>query len=309
MEEYYSDLIGGKIQFDEKGNILNYDAIQDAMYAKYNAMADTYTEDSEEWQVFEKKFEQLEKYIEQYEETYDLLREQEAEYQDLLNQRIDLMLEKVTYKVELQLDIEDDELQVLDYLLDRIEDDAFEAAETIGILTQQAETLYDKMQINKNGLEEVLGLSLSTSEIISLMNGDLSVLQGKTFTEEQIESIKDYRDNLLELNEEFDEIREQIEEQVMEVFDAWSEQLDNGINQLEHYGDVLESYRNIIDIVGEDGLGISEEFMKNLNEAQIGNAIDKVNATRDAYEAMMKAQQEAEKALEEAKERGDEASI
>lgn len=309
MSEYYNDLIGGKIKFDEKGNISNYDEIQDAMFAKYNAMASTYDEDSEEWQVFEEKYEQLEKYIEQYEETYDLLREQEAEYQELLNQRIDLMLEKVTYKVELQLDIEDDELQVLDYLLGRIEDNAFEAAETIGMLTQQAETLYDKMQINKNGLEEVLGLSLSTSEIISIMNGDLSVLQGKTFTEEQIESIKDYRDNLLELNEEFDEIREQIEEQVMEVFDAWSEQLDEGINQLEHYGDVLESYRNIIDIVGEDGLGISEEFMKNLNEAQIGNAVDKVNATRDAYEAMMKAQQEAEKALEEAKERGDEASI
>lgn len=309
MSEYYNDLIGGNIQFDEKGNISNFDQIQDAMYAKYNAMADAYSEDSEEWQVFEKKFEQLEKYIEQYEETYDLLREQETEYQDLLNQRIDLMLEKVTYKVELQLDIEDDELQVLDYLLGRIEDDAFEAAETIGILTQQAETLYDKMQINKQGLEEVLGLSLSTSEIISIMNGDLTVLQGKTFTEEQIESIKDYRDNLLELNEEFDEVREQVEEQVIEVFDAWNEKLGEGIDQLEHYGDVLESYRNIIDIVGEDGLGISEEFIKNLNEAQIGNAIDKVNATRDAYEAMMKAQQEAEKALEEAKERGDEASV
>ena len=309
MEGYYNDLIGGKIQFDEKGNILNYDAIQDAMYAKYNAMASTYTEDSEEWQIFEKQFEQLEKYIEQYEETYDLLREQEAEYQDLLNQRIDLMLEKVTYKIDLQLNIEDDELQVLDYLLGRIEDDAFKAAETIGILTQQAESLYDKMQINKNGLEEVLGLSLSTSEIISLMNGDLSILQGKTFTEEQIESIKDYRDNLLELNEKFDEIREQVEEQVMEVFDAWSEQLDDGINQLEHYGDVLESYRNIINIVGEDGLGISDAFIKNLNEAQVKNAIDQISATRDAYEAMIKAQQEAEKALEEAKQRGDEASI
>jgi len=53
----------------------------------------------------------------------------------------------------------------------------------------------------------------------------------------------------------------------MEVFDAWNEQLEQGIEHLEHYGDVLESYRNIIDIVGEDGLGISDEFMKNLNEA------------------------------------------
>jgi len=50
------------------------------MFNKYNSMADRYTDDSEEWQVFEKKYEQLEKYIEQYEETYDLLRDEEAAY-------------------------------------------------------------------------------------------------------------------------------------------------------------------------------------------------------------------------------------
>lgn len=310
MVEYYNKVISGPaIEFDENGNIANYDAIQDAMFAKYNANTDKYDEDSEEWQVFEKQYEQLEKYIEQYEETYDLLRDEENELQDLINQRIDLELEKITYSVEIALDIPESQIALLEYQLGRIDDDAFQSGESVALLTKQAEQLYDQIQINKQGLNEALELSLSTSEIISLMAGDTSVLNGKTFTEDQIDAIKEYRDNLLDLNEEFDDIRETIEEKVMEVFDAWGEKLDDGIEQLEHYGDVLESYRNIIDIVGEDGLGISEEFMKNLNEAQIGNAIDKVNATRDAYEAMMKAQQEAEKALEEAKERGDEASI
>jgi hypothetical protein len=36
MDSYYKDLIGGTIQYDENGNILNYDEIQDAMYDKYN---------------------------------------------------------------------------------------------------------------------------------------------------------------------------------------------------------------------------------------------------------------------------------
>ena len=65
MDAYYKNLIGGTIQYDERGNISNYDQIQDAMFAKYNQMADRYDEDSEEWQIFEKKYEQLEKYIEQ----------------------------------------------------------------------------------------------------------------------------------------------------------------------------------------------------------------------------------------------------
>jgi hypothetical protein len=42
MSAYYSDLIGGKIQFDEKGNISNYDEIQDAMFEKYNEMTERF---------------------------------------------------------------------------------------------------------------------------------------------------------------------------------------------------------------------------------------------------------------------------
>ena len=36
MDAYYADVIGGNIQYDERGNISNYDAIQDAMFNKYN---------------------------------------------------------------------------------------------------------------------------------------------------------------------------------------------------------------------------------------------------------------------------------
>jgi len=47
------------------------------MYATYNARAAAMDSESTEWQVFEKEFEELEHWIEQYEETYDLLRDEE----------------------------------------------------------------------------------------------------------------------------------------------------------------------------------------------------------------------------------------
>jgi hypothetical protein len=85
----------------------------------------------------------MEKYIEDYEKYYDDLRDAEAEYQNLINQRIDLQLEKVQYKVELELDVENDEMELLEYQLSLIEDDAFKSAEAISLLTKQAESLYD----------------------------------------------------------------------------------------------------------------------------------------------------------------------
>ena len=308
MQAYYQDLIGGSIQFDENGNISNYDQIQDAMFNKYNQMT-SLDEESEEWQVFEKKYEQLEKYIEQYEETYDLLRDEEASYQELLNQRIDLELEKVTYKTEIQLEVPESQVEVIEYQLGRIEDDVDKTAESIALLTKQAESLYDQIQINKQGINEALELSLSTAEINELMAGNMNVLNGKSFTEDQIDAIKDYRDNLLELNEEFDDLREEVEETILNAFDELHEALSDGIEQFDHYNSMLESYRTIIETVGKDTLGISNGLINTLSQITVKNAINQVKATQDAYKALQQTQLEAEQQLEKAKARGDEQSI
>ena len=310
MDAYYDNLIGGPaMEFDENGNIANYDEIEAAMHAKYNEMADKHTDDSEEWQAFEKQYEQMEKYIEDYEKYYDDLRDAEAEYQNLINQRIDLQLQKVQYKVELELDIENDEMELLEYQLSLIEDDAFKSAEAITLLTKQAGSLYDQIQVNKQGLNDTLGLSLSAAEITSVMAGDLSVLDGKTFTEDQISAIRDYRDNLLALNEQFNEVRQSIEEQVMATFDAWQEKLERGSAALEHYGSMLESYQNIVDIVGTDTLGLSSQFMADLSQAKVDNSIDQLEAAKSSYEAVSAAQKEAQEALAAAQAAGDEESI
>lgn len=310
MEKAYNEYIGGPgIEYDISGNISNFDEIQDAMFDKYNSMANTYTDDSDEWKIFEKKYELLEKYIEQYEETYDLLRDQKQELQDLINQKIDIGLEQVQYSVEVKLDIPDDKIKFLEYRLERIDDDAFKSIEAVTLLTKKADEVYKKIQINKEALNDVLKLSLSVGEITQLLAGDTSVLAGKSFTEEQINAIKEYRDNLLDLNSELDDVRKTIEDKVMEAFDAWKEKVDAGISSIEHYGNILGSFRNIIDIVGKDTLGISNTFMDNLAQGTVDNAINKLEGTKKAYETIVKAREEASNKLAEAEARKDDASV
>lgn len=310
MEKAYNEYIGGPgIEYDISGNISNFDEIQDAMFDKYNSMANAYTDDSDEWKIFEKKYELLEKYIEQYEETYDLLRDQKQELQDLINQKIDIGLEQVQYSVEVKLDIPDDKIKFLEYRLGRIDDDAFKSIEAVTLLTKKADEVYKKIQINKEALNDVLKLSLSVGEITQLLAGDTSVLAGKSFTEDQINAIKEYRDNLLDLNSELDDVRENIEDKVMEAFDAWKEKVDTGISSIEHYGNILGSFRNIIDIVGKDTLGISNTFMNNLAQGTVDNAINKLEGTKKAYETIVKAREEASNKLAEAEARKDDASV
>lgn len=306
MGAYYTDVIGGPaMEFDERGNISNYDAIQDAMFDKYNQMADAYTEDSETWKAFEKQYEQLEKYIEQYEETYDLLRDQEQEYQDLLNERIDLQLEKVQYKVELKLDISKDEVELIKYQLDKISDDGFKSLESVALLSAEAEELNKQIQINKQGLNDALELSMSAAEIAELMAGNMNVLSGKNFTEDQVKTIKDYRDALLSANEELDKIRESVEDQLMTAFDAWQEKLTNGATEIDHYKTILEDFKNIIDIVDTESLGLNDAFMNNLAQGTVNNAIDKLKAAKAEFKAIEDIRLNAQENLAAARADGD----
>lgn len=309
LEATYKDLIGGpEMLFDEKGNISNFDAIQDAMYAKYNEMTQKFTEDDTNWEIFQKQYEQLEKYLDKYEETYDLLRDEEQKYQDLINQRIDAQLEKVQYKVEVKLDVSKDEVAVLEYQLGRIDDDAFKSIDAIDLLIDKSVQLKKQIEINKQGLNDALALSLSAAEISEVMAGNMSVLEDKNFTDEQVQAIKDYRDNLLSLNEELDDIRENIESKVLEAFDAWNEKLNTGVDIIDSYSSALDHFKNIVDIVGQDVLGLDENFMQGLSQTAVDNSINKVKATKAAMESTMAAQERAQRSLEKARAQGDEKS-
>ena len=310
MEEAYNSYIGGPaIEYDASGNISNFDEIQDAMFEEYNRMAQKYTDDSDEWKIFEKKYELLEKYIKQYEETYDLARDEQSKLQELQNQKVDLQLEQVQYEVEIKLDIPDSQIKVLEYKLGRIDDDAFKALDAIELLSQKADNLKQQIAINKQGLNDVLSLTMSAAEISQILAGNLEVLNKKTLTDNQVSAIKEYRDNLLELNSQFDDLRKEIEDKVMSAFDAWKEKLDKGIASIDHYNTVLDDYKNIIDIVGKDTLGITDAFMTNLAQRTTDNAINKLRSVKGEYETIVKARDEASSKLADAEARQDKASV
>ena len=310
METAYNKYIGGPaIEYDASGNISNFDEIQDAMFDKYNKMAGSLTEDDDNWKIFEKQYELLEKYIKQYEETYDLARDEQSKLQELQNQKVDLQLEQVQYEVEIKLDIPDSQIKVLEYKLGRIDDDAFKVLDAIELLSQKADNLKQQIAINKQGLNDVLALTMSAAEISQILAGNLEVLNKKTLTDDQVSAIKEYRDNLLDLNSQFDDLRKEIEDKVMSAFDAWKEKLDKGIASIDHYNTVLDNYKNIIDIVGKDTLGITDAFMTNLAQRTTDNAINKLRSVKSEYETIIKARDEASSKLADAEARKDKASI
>jgi hypothetical protein len=53
------------------------------------------------------------------------------------------------------------------------------------------------------------------------------------------------------------------------TFDAWNEKLEETREMLDSYGDVVNNYKNIVDIVGAGYLGISTDMIAEMNKASV----------------------------------------
>ena len=178
-------------EFDEAGRIINYDE-----YMKKHGANEAAVEA-----------------LEQYEETYDLLKDKQQEIIDIQNQIYDAALEKTKYKVDLQINVNDDDLKYLNYLLEKLDDAAYDAAESIANLGQQAASQMKNIDAYRQGINDIFAEhGLGDDTISQFLNGSLTPedLADMEFTEEEVNTLRNYRDGLLETNQALMEIRDNV---------------------------------------------------------------------------------------------------
>lgn len=323
--------------FDDEGNVNNYDEMVQAQVDKYNAAYDAYVKaqndavnaynassrgDADEqayedridaaeraWEDAQAAYDQFTEDLDQYDETYDLFEESQITLNDIQNQLYDLALEEVEYKVQLKLDIEDDQMKVLDFLLGNLEDNAHDAAEAIAILTQQTESAMNNLATYEQGINDIFANhGLGSNAVTQFLNGTLTAddLANMEFTEAEVEKLREYRDGLLDETQNLIDYENAIREKVLTAWDDLVSKMDQGIEKLDHLTAMTESYKNIVDIVGKDMLGISDELMKSLDQATYDTALNKLEATSSKLDAMRASRQEAEDALAQARLEGNE---
>ena len=276
------------VQLDSTGRISNYEEIQQRYIDRLNANAGN----EKLYEDIEEEYEAFKDAAEKYEESLNKVEEQAEKVNDELDALYEKNLEKIEYKVQIKVDIADDGKAYLDFLMQKVEDDAFAAAEAIGYLGEEAQLTLDKIKANEEGIAEV-ERALAADEITP---------------EQAVEKMREYRDNLVDLNADLLEIRQTVQDKLTEAFESWNEEIERGITKLEHYGSVLENYKNIIDIVGKDMLGISDETMSNLSKAQIANANNIIRATKAQLDANNSTLEKMRQARADAEARGDKES-
>lgn len=248
--------------FNEDADIINYDEVMDQQIQAYNAAYQAYVaaknaavdtfnaavqsgtseEDAEKtydaaikaadatWEAAQERYETFEKELQQYEESVDLLRQQEQVLQDIKYQIQDLNYEKIQYKLEVKMEINDAEMRMLDYYLNKLSDDFYSMAEA-------AQLMVDKVPLMTQALGNYESFYNELESAYAA--GDIS-------QEAYVDGLKQSYDGILDNLEALQDLDKEMMHYYEDTLAAGQEELAHYTDRMEHLTSVLDHYHNLI---------------------------------------------------------------
>lgn len=302
------DITGMKLEFDNSGVITNFREMEQALLDYENHLIDLENAGMEgPWlELEQRRVDDMREYIERYEETLNLYEEQLQEMFNQADELDQLYLELTDIKVVLQVDVAEDKLTFMEYLLGKIEDNAYKVADAMGYLGQKTAAAMDKIVAYREGIDEIMRRRMDVADDNKLMeafyNGTISAsdLVGLGFTQDDIDKIREYRDGLIEAMEALNEMRTEALDKLTNSFDSFNEQLEGQTAILESHVSVLEAYKDIVDLIGTHNILYGRQILAQLNGAQLGAAKTQLSESKNVYDTLLAQRDEYKRALEDA---------
>lgn len=216
--------------------------------------------------------------LEQYEETLDKLKEQEATLIDIQNTIRELHYEKLTYEVEVKIKLDENDTKKLEYYFDKLSDNIYKAAEALGYLQGQFDPVISQLGTYENFYGQLNN---------AYSNGEIS-------QENYIEGLQDVYDNTLDNLNALQDLDKEMLEYYGNTIDLANDELSKYTDHMEHLTSVLDHYRSIITLLGKD-----KDYDKVLSVLN-GTAQTKKNnfdASKQQYESLKRERDAAAAAL------------
>lgn len=294
----------GGISLDPNtGEILNYQQAMEQALAQANANPDN--------EGLQESYENFKAAIEQYEETLTLVDDLKTSITDYVNQELDLQLEAIQYEVEYKIDMSDFNLKNIEFQLENLTDAIGDLAEKFVFLGKSIEESEKKASNAKTAIEQTLQTAgLSYDEVMNAAaNGTLDQLLANTnLTETQINNLKTNIETMQSSVSDMQNYYDQYSDAIVASFEDMNKEFEKSIENISHLTSLVEGYRNMIDLVGKDALGLSDELLEKLSEAQYSMANNNITLVKEQLAMNKKSLEtagvELEKAKEEARKRG-----
>lgn len=256
--------------FDEDGIITNYEQIMQEQLDIFNA---SLTDEAEE------SYNEFKDILNQYEETLELKLSEADKLIEQEYDKISLQLEKITYSVEIKVQIHDDQIDFLERRLDR--------------LSNSERRQYDSYLIQQKKMLELQQKRLTTQQGIDDLQAAIAEheAQGLEMTEEENEQLRTYKETLADIDDQIFDIKFSIIEDIGTTFDNYFDDLDYYIDRISTLNDMMETTRDTLDLLGYDNLDnfnrINEQLLSNqrvmleMSQKKLSSATDEVDYWQD----------------------------
>lgn len=252
--------------FDEDGIITNYEQIMQEQLDIFNA---SLTDEAEE------SYNDFKEILNQYEETLELKLSEADKLIEQEYDKISLQLEKITYSVEIKVQIHDDQIDFLERRLDR--------------LSNSERRQYDSYLIQQKKMLELQQKRLTTQQGIDDLQAAIAEheAQGLEITDEENEQLRTYKETLADIDDQIFDIKFSIIEDIGTTFDNYFDDLDYYIDRISTLNDMMGTTRDTLDLLGYDDLDnfnrINKQLLSNqrvmleMSQKKLSSATDEVD--------------------------------
>ena len=295
--------LGFTISYGSDGEILNYDAIRDA-YAQQvieaqqhiNSLSTKEEQDTYQESVIDplqKKIDAFEEAMGLYYESLETIEENADLIQEKLDQKLQNNFDIWSSELELDIEINEKDLELIEYYLSKIEDDVYNMAEAAALMVGSL----DGMKSGNFGGQ--LGEYLSNLDIYKIKLDELNqkFAAGEITEAAYEEGLEQIRSGTLDNLQSIQELDDAMLDYYGDTLSAVMDEMDKYTDKLEHQTAILEHYVNMMEILGKS---YDYESIGIILEGQVKTIENELKVAEAEYDLYQKEAEEKRKLYEAA---------
>ena len=197
--------------------------------------------------IYEKRKAALDK----WQETYDLNEDQKQQLEDYLRQMRQLNYEKLEYKIELKVELNENDIADIEHQLERLGDNnVYASAERIALIEKNAASYRNIAEIQMAAIKEAEQLYAT----------------GQITQTDYMARLQESKEALQEAEMSIREGIEQIGDELESTFDLVDEKLNQQFTKFDRLIELMDHYKNVVSLT--EGEASYKEFNKILRASQ-----------------------------------------
>lgn len=317
------------IEFNDDGFIANrteiinqLDDLLQAKYDEYKTAADAYDAaqstneaESERIDKLKEDYDELEKNVNEYIEALDLSDETAQKHQETLNELVEMIrkeisnrVEIITYKIELQTDMNDLEMKQIERTIEHLGDVGVLTGDKIHLLSGAFKEAQQNASLAVSGFRQLEGLlgRLNTeagqAEFIEKFGQEAwdQYAENGVLPEEVISGMESYIDSLMSSIDEMYSKMEDMFDTYLDLLDMYADKFDQIADKLSNNASKLDVYQELLEFSGQqyrvedDGTHSGQEARRQIaagrvstTQANLENAKQQYDLYKEQYDEWM----------------------